>query len=125
MARFGFSTNDWREYFEDPNLSIVDPTRGPAQQLPNRPCRAAGGRRPGGEESAGSGKSNVFPVAPIYQIVAKDPPRDRGGSTSAPTWSRARATRSRWYRSRVTTSDPLGRKKVLIVASVDDSGCRP
>ena len=29
MARFGFSTNDWREYFDDPSKAILDPTRAP------------------------------------------------------------------------------------------------
>ena len=30
MARFGFSSNDWREYFDDPSKAILDPTRAPA-----------------------------------------------------------------------------------------------
>jgi hypothetical protein len=32
-----FSTNDWREYFDDPSLSILDPTRAPSPNLPARP----------------------------------------------------------------------------------------
>ena len=62
MARFGFSTNDWREYFDDPSLSIVDPTKAPALKLPARPY--AGPQVDGGlvvRQSAGSGKSNIYP----------------------------------------------------------------
>jgi hypothetical protein len=79
MARFGFSTNDWREYFDDPNLSIVDPTKGPAQQLPNRPF--TGPQVDGGmvvRKSGGSGKSNIFLVAPRIKSSRTDRTKDRG-----------------------------------------------
>ena len=51
MARLGFSTNDWREYFDDPALSIIDPTPAPATGMPQPAVRRpAGRRRPGRAE---------------------------------------------------------------------------
>ena len=47
MARFGFSTNDWREYFDDPSRAILDPTPAPAPSSTCAVRRAAGRRRPG------------------------------------------------------------------------------
>jgi len=62
MARLGFSANSWREYFDDPQLSIVDPTPTRTNPLLN-----------GGlyiEQSTGSGKSNIFMALPKYQVIA-------------------------------------------------------
>jgi hypothetical protein len=71
MGRFGFSTHDWRESFDNPSLSILDPTRAPSPDLPARPF--AGPDIDGGpvvRRSDGSGKSNIYLVAPSYQVVA-------------------------------------------------------
>jgi hypothetical protein len=60
MARFAFSTNDHREYFEGAS-ALQDPTPNPLS--PNRN---------GGvvlTETTGSGKSNVFMVLPSYQFI--------------------------------------------------------
>ena len=71
MARFGFSTNDWREYFDDPSKAILDPTRAPVAVAGVAVRRSAGGRRHGRRESStGSGKSGIYMVAPSYQFVA-------------------------------------------------------
>lgn len=60
MARFGFSTNDHREYF-DGTAGIQDPTPSPGS--PNM----SGGLVL--TETAGSGKSNIFMVLPQYQFI--------------------------------------------------------
>ena len=60
MARFGFSTNDHREYFDSP-AAMTDPT--PTQANPNDD---------GGivvRSSGGSGKSGIFQVLPKYQFI--------------------------------------------------------
>ena len=60
MARFGFSTNDHREYFDSAD-ALTDPT--PTQASPNDD---------GGlvvRSSTGSGKSGIFQVLPKYQFI--------------------------------------------------------
>ncbi|MEX2272120.1 MAG: TonB-dependent receptor [Vicinamibacterales bacterium] len=62
MARLGFSTNDHREYFDDPAISIEDPTPSPTSPY-----------KDGGvvvTETGGSGKSDIFMVLPKYQFIA-------------------------------------------------------
>jgi hypothetical protein len=121
MARVGFSTNDWREYFDDPSLSIVDPTRGPAAQIPNRPF--AGPQVDGGlvvRKSSGSGKSNVYLVAPAYQIVANGTYEGPWGLNFGANLVTRQGYAEPLYRSSVSTGDPLGRKQVLLVNNVDD-----
>jgi hypothetical protein len=61
MARFGFSSNDHREYF-DSRAGMTDPT--PTATSPNQD---------GGlvvRSSGGSGKSGIFQVLPKYQFIA-------------------------------------------------------
>jgi len=60
MARFGFSTNDHREYF-DSAAAMTDPT--PAQASPN----VDGGLVV--RSSTGSGKSGIYQVLPKYQFI--------------------------------------------------------
>jgi hypothetical protein len=61
MARFGFSTNDHREYF-DSRAGMTDPT--PGTTSPN----VDGGLVV--RSSGGSGKSGIFQVLPKYQFIA-------------------------------------------------------
>ena len=37
MARVGFSANSWTEHFDDPSISIIDPTKAPAPDVAPRP----------------------------------------------------------------------------------------
>ncbi|MGH9313197.1 MAG: carboxypeptidase regulatory-like domain-containing protein [Vicinamibacterales bacterium] len=62
MARVGFSMNDEREYFDDPAISISDPTPTPTSPL-----------RDGGvvvRDTSPIGKSSFFLILPRYQFVA-------------------------------------------------------
>jgi len=62
MARLGFSTNDHREYFDDPAKSIEDPTRTPTSP-----------KLDGGlvvRNTGGSGKSAIYMILPKYQFIA-------------------------------------------------------
>ena len=122
MARLGFSTNDWREYFDDPNLSIVDPTRGPAPQTP-APRPFAGPQVNGGlviRKAGGSGKSNIFLVAPAYQIVANGAYQGPWGLNFGANLVTRQGYVEPFFRSSVSTGDPLGRKQVLLVNNIDD-----
>jgi hypothetical protein len=62
MARLGVSTNDHREYFDDPSTSIEDPTPGPGS--PN----VDGGLVI--VTASGSGRSGVYLLLPKYQVIA-------------------------------------------------------
>jgi hypothetical protein len=121
MGRFGFSTNDWREYFDDPSLSIVDPTRAPSPDLPARPF--AGPNIDGGlvvRRSDGSGKSNIYLVSPKFQIVANGMYQGRWGVNLAANLVARQGYTQPFFMSQVTTGDPLGRKDVLLVSNIDD-----
>ena len=66
MARLGFSTNSWREYFDSPNAdsSVSGATR---------PGRSASPNIDGGyvvTAAGGSGKSGIYMVQPKYQFIA-------------------------------------------------------
>ena len=82
MARFGFSWNNEREFFDNPATAIVDPTSISIDphidgSLVTRP-------------TAGSGKSQIHLTAPKYQFIANGFYQGPWGSTSAPICSSAR-----------------------------------
>ncbi|MCU1385178.1 MAG: hypothetical protein JWL71_3875 [Acidobacteria bacterium] len=121
MARFGFSTNDWREYFDDPSLSIVDPTKAPAPAI-TQSRQFAGPQINGGlvvRKSAGSGKSNVYLVAPKYQLVANGSYEGPWGLNFGANLVTRQGYAEPFFQSSVSTGDPLGRKNVLLVNQVD------
>jgi Carboxypeptidase regulatory-like domain/TonB-dependent Receptor Plug Domain len=122
MARFGFSTNDWREYFDDPSLSILDPTRAPAPAL-TQAREFVGPQVDGGlvvRRAAGSGKSNAYLVAPKYQIIANGTYEGPWGLNFGGNLVTRQGYAQPYFRSMVVTGDPLGRKTVLLVDNVDD-----
>ena len=62
MARIGYSYNDHREYFMDRAAAIIDPTPSPTSP-----------KRHGGlviTSTSGSGKSDIYFVAPKFQLIA-------------------------------------------------------
>jgi hypothetical protein len=122
MARFGFSTNDWREFFDDPSLSIVDPTRAPAPAI-TQAREFVGPQIDGGlvvRRAAGSGKSNAYLVAPKFQIVGNGSYEGPWGLNFGANLVTRQGYAQPFFRSNVPTGDPLGRKTVLLVNNVDD-----
>jgi hypothetical protein len=120
MARLGFSTNDWREYFDDPSQSILDPTRAPA---PSPAWPFAGPQVDGGTVarlSTGSGKSGIYMVAPAYQFIANGLYEAIWGVSLSANLVARQGYAEPFYQSNVATGDPLGHKTVLLVAHVDD-----
>jgi len=121
MARFGFSTNDWREYFDNPAQSIIDPTKAPAPAI-NQARAFAGPQIDGGlvvRKAAGSGKSNVYLVAPQYQFVANGSYEAPWGLNFGANLVTRQGYAEPFFQSNVATGDPLGRKTVLLVQQVD------
>jgi hypothetical protein len=110
MARFGFSTNDHREYFDDPNTSQTDPT--PTRDNPNIDGGTVVTR------TSGSGKSNIFLVLPKYQFIANGLYQGPWGINLGANWLLRQGYAMPYFRSNVNTGDPLGLKRVLAVDSV-------
>lgn len=109
MARFGFSWNDHREYF-DGNNSRTDPT--PTLGSPNKD---------GGHvmaASGGSGKSQIYLVLPQYQFVLNGMYQAGWGVNLGMNLVNRQGFAMPYNRSRVVTGDPLGNFKSLLL--VDD-----
>jgi hypothetical protein len=122
MGRFGFSTNDWREYFDDPSLSIIDPTKAPAPSI-TQARDFAGPQINGGpvvRKAAGSGKSGIYLVAPRYQFVANGAYEGPWGLSFGANLVNRQGYAEPFFRTNVVTGDPLGRKTVLLTQNVDD-----
>lgn len=112
MARFGFSTNDWRQYWEGQPTNNMDPTPDRNNPLVN-----------GGQliiRSTGSGKSNVWMALPKYQFIlngAYQAPYDIDLGLSMLVRQGYPAP---WH-ERTATGDPLvARKYVMITPDVDE-----
>jgi hypothetical protein len=109
MARFGFSTNDHREYYSGAD-SKTDPT--PAPSSP---------KIDGGvvvTQTGGSGKSNIYMVLPKYQFVANGMYQGPWGVNFGANWLVRQGYAIPYFRSNVPTGDPLSNLKSVLV--VDD-----
>jgi hypothetical protein len=112
MARFGFSTNDHREYFDGAS-AIEEPT--PSAAAPN----IDGGTVV--TQTGGSGKSNIFMVLPKYQLVANGMFQARWGINLGANWVLRQGYAVPYFRSNVATGDVLRNgKSVLAVDDVTD-----
>jgi hypothetical protein len=112
MARFGFSTNDHREYFDSP-AAMTDPT--PSAANPNQD---------GGvvvRQSTGSGKSGISQVLPKYQFILTGLYQAPWGINLAGNMVSRQGFAMPYFRDQVATADPISRNKsVLLVNEVDD-----
>ncbi|MEX2271252.1 MAG: TonB-dependent receptor [Vicinamibacterales bacterium] len=110
MARFGFSTNDHREYFDGPE-AFGDPT--PSLANPNRD---------GGtvmRVSSGSGKSSIYQVLPKYQFILTGLYQAPWGINLAGNMLMRQGFATPFFRSQVPTADPVAaRKTVLLVSDI-------
>ncbi|MEW5982659.1 MAG: TonB-dependent receptor [Acidobacteriota bacterium] len=113
MARFGFSTNDHREYFGGPE-ALGDPTPGPT--TPNKD---------GGlvvRQTGGSGKSGIYMLLPKYQFIANGLYQGPWGIDLGFNMVMRQGYSQPWFRSRVATGDRFGSlKSVLLVTDVDQA----
>jgi hypothetical protein len=117
MARLGFSTNDHREYFDNPSAfgstTSADPTPGPT--TPNKD---------GGlvvRQTGGSGKSGIYMVLPRYQFIATAAYQAPWGLNLGMNLLTRQGYAMPYYKSSQPVSDPLApRKSVLLVQDVTD-----
>ena len=112
MARFGFSTNDHREYYDDRATAIGDPT-------PRCSSSSCFPFVDGGlvvSPSTGSGKSGIFQLLPKYQFIANGLYQAPFGIDLGFNILNRQGFGQPWYRSRVPgSSDALsGTKSVLL-----------
>ena len=121
MARLGLSTNSWTEHFDDPSVAIIDPTKAPAPDIP--PRQFAGPQVDGGAVvrfSSGSGQSEIYMVAPAYQLAANGMYQARWGVSVGANLATRAGFAEPFFQSRVVTGDTLGRKTVLLARGEDD-----
>jgi hypothetical protein len=107
MARFGFSTNEHTEYFDNPATAIGDPTKGPAAPEINGGIVVV--------SSAGSGKSGIYQLLPKYQFIGNGLYQLPYNFDVGVNWMLRQGFGQPWYRSRVPGSadDLSGTKNVL------------
>ena len=112
MGRVGFSINREREYFDDPALSIQDPTPTLAQP-----------QRDGGvvvRETTGSGKSGIFMIVPSYQFLANGLWQGPWGINVAGSVLSRQGFGMPYFSNDVSTPDPVKPlKDVLVVDDID------
>ncbi|MCX6544835.1 MAG: carboxypeptidase regulatory-like domain-containing protein [Acidobacteria bacterium] len=112
MARVGFSTNDHREYFDDPATAIGDPTPSPGEPLVNGGLVVTA--------SAGSGKSGIYQILPRYQWVANGLYQARWGIHAGFNMVMRQGFSRPWFRSSVTATGDYfsSSKSVLLLKDV-------
>ena len=118
MARFGFSTNDHREYF-DSRAAMTDPTASPTN--PNADAGTVV------RQSGGSGKSGIFQVLPKYQFILTGMYQAPWGINIAANMLNRQGFAMPYHRTQVDTQsisasgDANARTKtVLVVGEVDE-----
>jgi hypothetical protein len=118
MARVAFSINEEREYFDDPQRAIQDPTPSPSPGVSN----TGGPNRHGGivvRDTSGIGKASFFLIAPRYQFVANGYWQGPWGVNAAGSLLARQGFGTPFFQQ-VRTSDALNPlKNVLVVEDVD------
>ena len=109
MGRFGFSTNDHREYFDGAS-ALEDPTPGPSSPTTDGGVVVT--------RTGGSGKSNIYMVLPRYQVVANGMYQGPWGVNFGANWLLRQGYAIPYFRSNVATGDPLLNLKSVL--AVDD-----
>ncbi len=111
MARFGFSSNSHREYFDNPATAIQDPTPSQTQPLINGGLVVTA--------SGGSGKSGIYQLLPKYQFIGNGMYQAPYGIDVGFNLTLRQGFGQPWYRSRVSTGDYFGSSKnVLLVTDL-------
>ena len=112
MARFGFSTNSWREYFDSAH-GQTNPT--PILSAPNLN---------GGvvvASAGGSGKSSIYMVQPKYQVIANGAYQLPANFDFGASYLIRQGYPMPWNRStNGGFTDPLGSTKTLLLPSPFD-----
>jgi len=112
MARLGFSSNKHEEFFDNPATAIQDPTPGPT--APN----VDGGLVV--VQSGGSGKSSIYQLLPLYQLIATGLYQAKYGIDLGFNYNLRQGFGQPWFRSNVATGDYFGTNKSVLVTDVGD-----
>jgi hypothetical protein len=128
MARFGFSTNDHREYFD----SLAGLANGPSAAAPASPITTGIGdptpspnapQDDGGlvvRQTTGSGKSGIYQVLPKYQFIATGLYEAPWGIKLAANMLTRQGFSQQYFHSRVATGDPNGNLKNVLLADAGE-----
>ena len=123
MARFGFATTSWNEYFDGPN-AILDRTVTPYGTSGFNDYTRAGPLVNGGPvvvNSAGSGKSGIYLLPPKYQLTANGLYEGPWGINFGGNLVLRQGYGEPFYRDRVNTGDALvATKSVLLTNGADE-----
>ncbi len=122
MARLGFATTSWNEYFDGSN-AILDKTVTPYPSGGFVNYVNAGPLVNGGPvviQSAGSGKSGIYLVPPKYQLSANGLYEAGWGINIGAAFQLRQGYAEPYYRSRVNTSDALVPVKNLLLTTGAD-----
>jgi hypothetical protein len=123
MARFGFASTSWNEYFDGPN-AILDKTPTPSTSGAYVDFRAAGPLVNGGPvvvQTAGSGKSGIYLLPPKYQLTANGLYQFPWGIDVGANLVMRQGYGEPFFRSRVNTGDALVANKNLLIAGSADA----
>jgi hypothetical protein len=113
QARFGFSTNSHREYFES-DAAIEDPT-----PRNNNPLRSDGVVL---TQTGGSGKSGIYMILPRYQFIANGLVQGPWGVNFGANLITRQGFGQPYFHRITQSGDPLTPiKNVLISPDVDDN----
>ena len=127
MGRFGFASSSWNEYFDGPN-AILDKTPTPSTSGEFAKFTAAGPLINGGPvviSSAGSGKSQIYSVAPKYQLSANGMYQAPWGIDVGASLLFRQGYAEPFNRTRVATGDPLVPSKTVLIAPSADASRLP
>ena len=127
MGRFGFASSSWNEYFDGPN-SILDKTPTPATSGEFAKFTTAGPLVNGGPvviSSAGSGKSQIYSVAPKYQFSANGMYQAPWGIDLGANLLFRQGYAEPFNRTRVSSKDPLVPSKTVLIAPTADANRLP
>src|SRR5579864_6170713 len=128
MARLGFASTSWNEYFDAPD-AILDPTKTPYFSGEFSNTTYSGPLVNGGPvvfKTAGSGKSNIYLLPPKYQMTANGLYQGPWGLDFGANLVVRQGYGEPWNRTKVTTTDPvLNAKDLLLTPTVDEFRLSP
>ncbi|HYM22194.1 MAG TPA: carboxypeptidase regulatory-like domain-containing protein [Vicinamibacterales bacterium] len=132
MGRVGFATTSWDEYFTA-NDAKMDPTVTPVESLFPATFYTSSGNGSGplvnggpvAVQTSGSGKSNIYLVAPKYQFTANGLYQGPWGIDFGANLILRQGYAEPFYRSNVSTGDSLKPLKNVLIAGTADGSHLP
>jgi carboxypeptidase family protein/TonB-dependent receptor-like protein len=120
MARLGFGSSSWTEHFGSGGIMDPTPTSNTSGQFAN--LQASGPLINGGPvvvQTAGSGKSGIYLIAPKYQLSANGMYQGPWGIDIGASLNLRQGYGEPFFRSRVNTNDSVVPLKNLLLVAPD------